>query len=293
MLFLRGEKSVLQTVNVLTKPYQNNSILTSFESLKTSYNKLITEIQPWVPHSKEINTEFITDLRTIKKLMEVFSTESLADDTFYDMEQSRQSQSAGILGRTKSSILTLGERHPGFSWVFNLVMNSVFNVSSKIASGGTTSAAVGVLFIDPRSHYTDEDMYELLVHELGHTLLFLHEWRFGLFNDVNRLTDPQTFALSAIRNQMRPFDKAIHSVLVAIEVLLLRDRVLGHYKKRFLHPPTNELIPMVNNSIKSISETDKRENMLTDFGKDLLAECRLVMENYNKGEVKNVVSSRS
>lgn len=43
---------------------------------------------------------------------------------------------------------------------------------------------------------------------------------------------------------------------------------------------------MVNNSIKSISETDKRENMLTDFGKDLLAECRLIMENYNKGEVR-------
>jgi hypothetical protein len=291
MLFLKGERSVIQTINVLSKPYQKKNTDPTFDTLKSSYQKLLGEIQPWIPHSKENKTEYVTDFKVIKKWMEVFSTESLADDTFYDMEQARQSKAIQILNRTMAAASKLGEKCPEFMWVYNLAMDSVFNVSSKIASGGTTSAAVGVLFVDPRDHYTEEDIYELLVHELGHTLLFLHEWRFGLFNNVMRLPEPQTFALSAIRNQMRPFDKAIHSVLVSIEVLLLRERVLGHNQKRYLHPPTDELVPMIENSIESITFTDNKEKMLTEFGKNILADCKNEILKFKERNIENVIFS--
>lgn len=281
MLFLRGEKDVLQTINVLTKPYQiiNNPI--SYDSLKIAYHKLLTDIQPEIPHSDSLNTDYINDIEVVKEFMTIFSTESLVDDTFYDIEQSRDHVTNEILDKTKSSASKLGEKYPPFNWIFNLTMDSVFNASSQIASGGTTSGAVGILFANPRNNYTDEDMYEFLVHELGHTLLFIYEWRFKLFNDPKRIIEPTTYALSAIRNQLRPMDKALHSVIVAVEILLLRDKVLGHDYKHSLHPSTHELIPMVNASIESILNTDRRENMLTGFGKTILNECKTVLQNYN------------
>lgn len=288
MLFLRGEKDVLQTINILSKSLQISGLDNSYDSLAKKYKMLLNEVQPGIPHSNQLYPMYLTDPQIIQRLLETFGTKSAADDTYYDLDAASMNESEIILNKTRESVKALGDEYPPFSWIFNLVMDTVFNVSSKVASGGTTSAAVGVLFIDPRKNYTKEDFYELLVHELGHTLLFLTEWRYGLFNDVTRITDFNTYAMSAIRNQSRPFDKAFHSVVVSIEILLLRTNVIGHEQKRFLHPSTAKLIPMVNQAIESIRETDKRENMLTPYGKNLLSDCRKVMMNFNEKRMDNV-----
>lgn len=269
MLLLKGEKNVLETIYILSAPYKKiNS--KSINSLKEAYTFLLNDMQSDIWHSNKANTEYVTEENTIRNLIKAFQTESLVDDTFYDMEETEQFNMLKVLKETEAAVRALGDKYPPFSWVFNLAMNSVFNVSSRIASGGTTSAAVGSLFIDPRGKYTENDMYELLIHELGHTLLFLYEWRFGLFNDQNSLLNKETFALSSIRNEYRPFDKAFHSVLVSLEVLQLRNRVLGHDILTVLHPPSEILIKSVRRSVESLIEVNSKKNMLNKFGSSLL-----------------------
>lgn len=291
MLFLRGEKEVLQTINILSESLQISGPDNSYDSLVQKYKILLNKVQPWVPHSNQLYPTYLTDPKIIQRLLETFGTKSAADDTYYDLDTASMKESEIILSKTRELVKALGDEYPPFLWIFNLVIDTVFNVSSKIASGGTTSAAVGVLFIDPRKNYTKEDFYELLVHELGHTLLFISEWRYGLFNDVTRITDSNTYAMSAIRNQLRPFDKAFHSVVVSIEILLLRTNVIGHEQKRYLHPSTNKLVPMVNQAIESIRETDQREDMLTPYGKKLLLDCRNAMTKFSEKRMDNVFTS--
>ncbi|MDG4658581.1 HEXXH motif-containing putative peptide modification protein [Ectobacillus antri] len=169
--------------------------------------------------------------------------------------------------------MKLGEQYSKFIWMFDLAMDTIFQASSNVVTGGTTNAAVGILWINPRDTWSNIDMYEFLVHELAHTLLYIHEWRFGLFTDLSRLTDKSTYAMSAIRSQMRPMDKAFHSAIVATDVLLLRELVLGHKGQRELHPDTNDLLPMILKSIQSIQEVNNNKGMLTEHASWLLSEC--------------------
>ncbi|MGE7926852.1 aKG-HExxH-type peptide beta-hydroxylase [Lysinibacillus xylanilyticus] len=271
MLFLKGEKDVLKTISILSQKYSNGN--SSYTELKNAYTNLLDNLQDWVPHSHTLKTNYITDIDTTTKLFKVFNSESLADDVVYEMQKSNNEKAKNAMNTIYNAAENLGSIYPPFHWIYNLVIDTVFNISSESISGGTTSGAIGILFADPRSNYTNEDIYEFLVHELGHTLLFLYELRYGLYTDSKRIPDKNTFALSAMRKQLRPIDKALHSVVVATEVLLLRDKVLGHKHSCVLHPSTDELIPAVNISIESIFEMNRKENILTSYSENILKQC--------------------
>lgn len=273
MLFVLDEKQNLQTLQVLTTPYADK-IPVNTETLRFAYQKLLNSMQPKVPHANGAKPAYVSGGETVNKLIEAFGVSSLFDDTYYDIEsESSQEHSQRILEWTRSSVNKLGDSFPQFVWMFDLVMDTIFQAYSKTVAGGTTNGAVGVLWVDPRETWSDIDMYEFLVHELAHTLLYLHEWRYGLFTSLIRLSEKPTYAMSAIRSQMRPMDKAFHSAVVATDVLLLRELILGHKGQRELHPETEDLVPMVLRSIESIREVNNRENMLTEYALSLLEQC--------------------
>lgn len=263
MIFLLDKEEIIKTFRVLTTPYNSKNGKIDYNNLKISYNKFLKEMYPDVPYSDKNEPEYITNSSLNKNLIKIFSIESSIDDTFYDLSENFSPKTVEILNRMKESADKLGELCPEFHLFYNLSFNSIFHSDSKIASGGTTSSAVGILFIDPRDYWIEEDYYEFLIHELGHTVLFLQEWRFGLFSSQLRLKDSNTFALSAIRGELRPMDKAFHSALVATDVLLFREKVIGHNHNFTLHPNTNKLISMVNSSFESMLEVNKKENILT------------------------------
>jgi hypothetical protein len=272
MLLVMGEKENIETLQVLSMPYAEGTLDTR-DSLRKSYLKLINDMQPHLPFSNELLPSFVLEKDRIQKFINVFSIETSIDDTYYDMSLEETQQIDLIYSKVKGSIKNLGEKYPPFEWLFNLVLDSIIYSSSNIAVGGTASSLVGALWINPRENWTDNDVYEFLIHELGHTLLFLNEWRFGLFTSEERLSEKETYAMSAIRSQLRPMDKAFHSAIVATEVLLLREYVIGHEGEHHVHPDTKNLIPMVQNSIQSIRSVHKRENILTENAISILDRC--------------------
>ncbi|SDC48170.1 hypothetical protein SAMN04488112_108178 [Melghirimyces thermohalophilus] len=283
-MFVMGDRANVQTIQVLSAPFADSE-LNSFESLRCAYIKLLSSMQPKVPHSGGYNPEYVTKLNKVQTFIKTFREESNIDDTYYDMDfEGSLIQSKKVLEWTQTAVDKLGKQCPTFHWIFNLIMDSIVHTTSNNAVGGTSSHLVGVLWINPRENWSDIDMYEFLVHELGHTLLFLHEWRYGLFTSYERLPDTDTFAKSAIRSQMRPMDKAFHSAVVATDVLLLRELIIGHKGKRILHPDTSTLVSMVGQSIKSIREVNMRQGILTDYALGILDQCEDKLKKVGKEE---------
>ncbi|CAH2810032.1 MAG: hypothetical protein CBARDCOR_6744 [uncultured Caballeronia sp.] len=70
--------------------------------------------------------------------------------------------------------------------------------------------------------YTFSDLMEMLVHELTHQTMFLDELRYAHFSYADVL-DRSTWEKSTILNVARQLDKVLHSIIVAIEILLFRD----------------------------------------------------------------------
>ena len=195
----------------------------------------------------------------------------MVDDTQYDVKNLSREKSQVINSKIKTHVDELAQKHQEFSWIFNLVIDSVFSAESKVAAGGTTSSAVGKLWVNPREDWRNNDVYEFLIHELTHTLIFIYEWRYGLYNDPMRLLEPSTYALSAIRNKKRPMDKALHSAIVGTEILLYRK---GKNEEDYkLHPSTKVLTDNTFSSLLSIKAVSKEQNFLTTFGESLVEKC--------------------
>jgi hypothetical protein len=152
-------------------------------------------------------------------------------------------------------------------------MFTVFWAPCKVAAGGTTSQALGVLWADPRPWWSERDLVEFLIHELTHTLIFLDEWRQPQFSSRQALTDRSNYALSAIRGAPRPLDKTLHSIIVGVEVLLAREDALGHTEHDGLHPGSRELREGVIQSIASIRDVAGRNDSLAPRGWELLDAC--------------------
>src|SRR5262249_55492024 len=68
------------------------------------------------------------------------------------------------------------------------------------------------------------------------------------------VVDTSTWARSAILNVARPLDKVLHSVVVATEILLLRDQCLGHPIRPAVHPPTPVMICQLRDALSSMEE---------------------------------------
>lgn len=276
MLLALEKKELLKTISILTTPFIVDKDNINFNEVKLAYIRLLNDMQPEIPHSESLYPEYIVDPILTKNLIGFFSLESNHDDTYYDLSgDSSIEENKQVLNNVKVTSEKLGEIVPSFRWFYDLVFNQVFYANSVIAAGGTTSTAVGTLFLDPRKYWLEEDLFEFLIHELDHTLLFLHEWAYGLFKSHQRLGNPETFALSAIRGQNRPMDKAFHSAIVATDIVLLREYYLGHDHNFNLHPPTTDLLTSIKLSFNSIIEVNQKEDILTDSALSLVKNCQM------------------
>jgi hypothetical protein len=85
-----------------------------------------------------------------------------------------------------------------------------------------------------------QDATEFLVHELTHQMLFLDDWRARHVLAPERLAEPATQCVSAVRRTRRRADLVFHSVIVAAEILAFRARHQSSGPFR-LHPDSASL----------------------------------------------------
>lgn len=138
-----------------------------------------------------------------------------------------------------------------YSQLFKTLVTDIFIMPSSCARGGTTSAAIGIIWANPRCYYKVAEVLEFLIHEMTHNALFIDE-QFHQHYNYEEILKTNNWAISAILKTPRPLDKVIHSIVVATEVVLFRDKFLGHPERPLVHPPTDMLIDQTLESIGSV-----------------------------------------
>lgn len=278
MYHLLGTKNVLETIYALSLPYALQHPVTNELQLKKAYQNFLRCIQPKVPLSHSETIEFIKDAMRVQELVSLFNVDSVLNDIDNKLfENDRESEKR--LAKIQESIQLIQSLYPEFAHILSLAVNALFYAKSSKAGGGTTSAAIGVIWSDCRPTWSASDTLEFFVHELGHTLTFLDEHRFQHYVNLEEASRPENYALSAILKTKRPLDKVLHSVVVGTEVLMIRDQVIGHPTSPKLHPSSDLLIDSILAAIDSICFVPKIVNLLTLRSLQILDMCKTAVLN--------------
>jgi hypothetical protein len=271
-----GIKKNIENIFSLSQPYAENGDV-SFLGLKRAYKKFLTHIQPSVPTSSLNSVEFIKDPSRSKQLVALFAEKSRLDD--FDRIFSDRPQIQNGLQNVESFFYKLREVDASLFSLFSLAINIIFSGPSELASGGSSSVAIGCIWINPRENWSQQDCMEFFIHEMTHNLVFLDEYCHHHYESYSKMFLESNYAPSAILSKRRPLDKVFHSILVSTEVLLARKAVLGHPKAPKLHPPTPIMLDQTFKSIGFLEETEHVYSLLNTRGKELISICKAHLQD--------------
>lgn len=251
----------------------------SIEHLRNHYRRFLSHLGQRTVDAEAAELNWITDEKELRDLAGLFSNDSLLDDRGQAAVISRDQDDECLAKKERLTVALseIGFFSPEYSALFQTLITDIFILPSRVAKGGSTSQAVGVIWANPRISYTILDLMEILIHEFTHHAMFLDELRYGHYAYAEILKR-STWARSAILNVDRPLDKVLHSTIVAVEVLLWRSAHLGHPVQPRVHPPTDVLIEQVNSSIASMEESvQKNSAIFQPRALALLANAKRVM----------------
>jgi len=175
--------------------------------------------------------------------------------------------------------------NPQLFELFHLVIHSVAVASSKLnrfqqrASAGSSSDLIGLIWVAVDKDQANNDLLEIFVHEMTHTLLFLDELNAGHFN-YQFLSVVENFAHSAILRRSRPMDKVFHSIIVACEVLHARETFIGHPTAKMIHPPSREMCQHTRHAIDSMLSHKEVEKICTPRAIQLIEKAQSQLNQF-------------
>jgi HEXXH motif-containing protein len=274
MYHVFGAPEMINNFYAVSAPYGERPACVM--DLKLLLRRLLADHQPSVRHAPEASL-FVDDSALEAELAKHYTTESALHDKFQNLAigaplppqvKSRAREAA------ESAMMRISEEDFDLFSIFYAAIQTIFFFGSEKCSGGSTSNAVGVIWMNCETDWQESDVVEFLIHELAHTLLFLDERRYLHFVDYNLIPKPEYFALSAVLRTRRPIDKVLHSIVVATEVLSLRQRWLGDGANPKAHPPSAQLRTQILQSADSLLELDARRRVLTERGELVVRKTR-------------------
>lgn len=275
MFRLIGIQEIIKNLIRLTQRHLKKDL--NKNSLQKAYRSFLREAQPAVPKPDCITPAFLSFPNEIQALLEAFKEDSILDD-FEEVFETPDSQfRSEPIEKVKRAYGLMREINPLYADIIDLTIHTIFSTPSKLAGGGSTSAAIGCIWIDSRPHWNDQDILEFLVHETTHNLVFLDELCFTHYSSYPDIAKKENFAWSAILNIPRPLDKVFHSILVSTEVLVFRELYIGHPEKPYLHPPTNILLSQALSSLQYLHENSYLNPLLTTRAHTLLKGCEEIL----------------
>lgn len=249
-----------------------------------AYARWVASIQPALPEPVQ-GIELVTDEHREERLLRPLLEPSILDDrehykdliAFKTVQRDRD-QVACEAAFVAEQLESFRAKDPGFWEIFDIFTNYLVFPDSKFSTGGTSSGALGVIYLVHPRERNAATLYELLVHENTHLMMFVDERRSRHYRDSRVLADPDNFAVSAVYQKRRPLDKVLHSIAVSTEVLLHREHVLGHGSESTVHPPTATLAPATLASCESILELQARKQLLAPRGVQIVETCAKLLE---------------
>lgn len=266
MLLQIGEQNVLENVFVGFKA-NGISMPENEIELRAGYQQYLRAMQPHCSWLRSETTsqidEAVCDVNAQSDLISIFRN---VDSGLDDLRQAEVIKPmGGNLGPKQAMIsealAVMKTQTPTHYDFLNNFVEGIFFEESDIASGGSTSNAVGVIWANPDCRFHQQDTIELLVHELTHNLMFLDEWVYPHY-DYDLILSPETWCQSAILLTKRPVDKVVHSIIVATEIVLLRRNITGEPSQFVAHPPSAELTDAILKSIDDLRSLPQSNDLL-------------------------------
>jgi hypothetical protein len=282
MYYLLGFRECLKNVSVLSKNYHGDC-LKSLDELKIAFGLFLNNFQPKVPH-KPFSDLFVKDESIFRKLMDLYNAPSTVNDRNQDSmleEMYATDLIESNIIKINKILSALENQNLAIHTLFNLVMHSIFFAHSQFSGGGTTSSGIGVLWLNTRPHWSDQDILELLIHEMTHTCVFIDEVIHVHINDYNLIAKEENYAQSAILSKKRPVDKVYHSIIVSVEVLESRLDFIGEQIFPKVHPPTEKLIIQTRSSLESLFALENYDVIFSPRCKELMKMCNQRLNDIN------------
>ena len=260
------------------KDFESKNSFLDRASLKANYQDFLFTLQPSVPVSDSLEIEFVDNLEKTEALVSSFNINLNKEGVEKLIDISCPLESPLTKAREYFEILSKLDSH--LHSLFTLVVNMIFCGESTYAVGGTTSAAIGVIWCNPHKEWSDCDYLEYFLHELTHTLMFLDELRFSHYKNQKTMYEKENFCLSAILQANRPIDRVLHSIVVATEVLLLRSRNLVDHSTSQVHPASDQLIASTQASIDGLLSHPNKDIILNDRSLKIITMCQNVISQH-------------
>jgi hypothetical protein len=250
------------------------------EDFQRAYQSWLGTALPALPAPSQLGVELTNDEAREEQLVApLFKTSALDDRDVYKDAKAYQNvkrdreQVAREVAHLADSLAKFREHDPGFWEVFNIFTNFIVCTDSKYTQGGTSSAALGVIYVVRPQDRTDDSLYELFVHESTHLMMFVDERRSRHYRNDALIAVKDNYVVSAVYERLRPLDKVLHSIVISTEVLLHRENVIGHDVESTIHPPTSKLVHSTLRSAEQTLELQARKQLLAPRGVQLVETC--------------------
>lgn len=283
MFFLYGRDEIVRGVYTVSSMGEV-CVVDNLTSLRNQYLRFLSDPKFDTPVNFSDNL-FVTDQAIEDAISAAFSRGHLDDmqqekvigQSFADTERVQRIEKVG------QAVSALRASDVALAQIFDLIIHSLLIkgtnrlANGSAAHGGSSSNAIGAIWLSVNDGLQLNDLVELLIHELTHHLLFIDEYRFYHF-EYDLLGKPENFAISAIRNTMRPLDKVVHSIVVAAELLAARRNleVLSSGSTSTVHPTSSV---MANDTIRACDSVFALTNLsalVTDRTVELVRLSRAV-----------------
>lgn len=270
----------IKNVFRIAAPYIQGTEIKSSSDLRKPYLDFLSVHQKEYPVNYSQN-RIITDSKRAQQLSKAFSASRINDlhqeqmvGEFYNSEEQ-----AIRVARVELALEQLHKMNFELWDLFRLCIHSILitgsetNQSGLKAHGGTSSKCIGLMWLTINHELSTQDIVEMLIHELTHTLIFIDELSHPQFR-YDDIAKEETWALSAILNRTRPMDKVIHSIVVATEVMLSRKIFLKNDEPLRVHPHSDRMCKSTLDAIQSVLDLETVERVCLPRSIHLIQECQ-------------------
>lgn len=278
MYYFLGERNCYDPAFYFSKKIVDpNPLEADIFQWKRAYAKSLHQYQPEYPAQTELGTKLVTDPALQDNLISGFYKYSSLDDrphyrdeTYFDTSDEDFQITLDSLENIGNRITRFSKFDEGFWAAFRFYVTYIMCPPSRFSHGGTDSSVMGVIFVSEPKRYDDPDLYELLVHEYTHTVMFVDQLLSPHYRNFETLSNPDNFPIACISGRRRPIDKTLHSLIVGIEILLHRCNKLSHSARTVVHPESMDLKNNAIRTIDSIIYHPNRDAILAERGLELV-----------------------
>lgn len=270
MLHIIGLSEIFATIIALSSTESAFEAFTDYVPLRKGFRLFLHKIQPTIPQTDVLfHNQYLYDTTLINKIIPHFSGTDFLTDMGATVQHTERKSMKEALAHIKHALSYIKNRQPDIFKLFNTVIHTLFYMRSRHEGGGSVSSAIGTIWCSNKKEWSLQDCTEFLLHELIHNVIFIDELRYRHYISLPRLGEEQNYCLSSILARPRPIDKVFHSLIVALEIVFARLEWLGEPVNPFVHPPTEQILKNIGNTIESL-QSISHENLVTERFRFLL-----------------------